>query len=418
MWRIHVTRTFKWVLRWVSLLCMQTCWYGFHGCILVLSHKCDYRRQVPKRELHELACHLQTIHLSQMHVFNFINSKLIWKFTFNSKWNQFSYQNFRKIFVAPRPCPMRYRSAELKGRKAFTSCVQLRPVPEALSSTFWFFTGFCSGVFSGILLCLWLISEWRWSCSPPISSPWELIPLGNPKTRSIPSIPCCHSSASARQNVIWITTCCRCRHPYKRTCVRPWSRRKLAGSPWDTTLADNFRLHMLVCDRELFLSMRHFASNRNYLINLGGGHPANRILTYVEVHCLPPTETVEVLGRMHRTLRRLRDDVSVLQTEVRMLRRTFGQALENLAANYEELAPLIGLVAPPHVQGDPHEAPDAADHGEWHHCPPAHRVFDISIWVHTLYRHRAFGHCLLGCVKNSPVFYLGVQRTGRVSTQR
>ena len=138
MWRIHVTRTFKWVLRWVSLLCMQTCWYGFHGCILVLSHKCDYRRQVPKRELHELACHLQTIHLSQMHVFNFINSKLIWKFTFNSKWNQFSYQNFRKIFVAPRPCPMRYRSAELKGRKAFTSCVQLRPVPEALSSTFWF----------------------------------------------------------------------------------------------------------------------------------------------------------------------------------------------------------------------------------------------------------------------------------------
>ena len=39
--------------------------------------------------------------------------------------------------------------------------------------------------------------------------------------------------------------------------------------PWDTTLADNFRLHMLVCDRELFLSMRHFASNRNYLINLG-----------------------------------------------------------------------------------------------------------------------------------------------------
>ena len=134
--------------------------------------------------------------------------------------------------------------------------------------------------------------------------------------------------------------------------------------PWDTTLADNFRLHMLVCDRELFLSMRHFASNRNYLINLGGGHPANRILTYVEVHCLPPTETVEVLGRMHRTLRRLRDDVSVLQTEVRMLRRTFGQALENLAANYEELAPLIGLVAPPHIQGDPHEAPDAADHGE------------------------------------------------------
>ncbi|CAL1149286.1 unnamed protein product, partial [Cladocopium goreaui] len=121
------------------------------------------------------------------------------------------------------------------------------------------------------------------------------------------------------------------------------------------------RLHMMVCDRELFLCMRHFASNRNYVINLGGGHPANRILTYVEVHCLPPTETVEVIGRMHRTLRRLRDDVSVLQTEVRMLRRTFGQALENLAANYEELAPLIGLVAPPHVQGDPHEAADAAD---------------------------------------------------------
>ena len=95
----------QWVLRWVSLLCMQTCWYVFHGCILVLSHKCDYRRQVPKRELHELACHLQTIHLSQMHVFNFINSKLIWKFTFNSKWNQFSYQNFRRPL--PDPCCLR-----------------------------------------------------------------------------------------------------------------------------------------------------------------------------------------------------------------------------------------------------------------------------------------------------------------------
>ena len=47
-----------------------------------------------------------------------------------------------------------------------------------------------------------------------------------------------------------------------------------------------------------------------------------------------------------------------------MLRRTFGQALENLAANYEELAPLIGLVAPPHVQGDPHEAADATDRAD------------------------------------------------------
>jgi putative heme iron utilization protein len=67
---------------------------------------------------------------------------------------------------------------------------------------------------------------------------------------------------------------------------------------------------------------------------------------------------------MHRTLRRLRDDVTVLQTEVRMLRRTFGQALENLAANYEELAPLVGLVAPPHIQGDPHEAADAEDRAD------------------------------------------------------
>jgi hypothetical protein len=129
--------------------------------------------------------------------------------------------------------------------------------------------------------------------------------------------------------------------------------------PRDTTLEDSFRLHMLVCDRELFVSMRHFASLHNYVINLGGGNPANRILTYVELHCLPPTETVEVLGRMHKTLRKLRDDVAILKTEVRLLRRTFGQALENLAANYEELAPLVGLVAPPHIQGDPHGADDA-----------------------------------------------------------
>ena len=87
-------------------------------------------------------------------------------------------------------------------------------------------------------------------------------------------------------------------------------------TPWNTTLGDNFRLHLMACDRELFVSMRPFASRHHFVINLGGGHPTRRILTYVEVLCLPLTETVEVLGRMDNTLRKLRDDVHVLQTEL------------------------------------------------------------------------------------------------------
>ena len=88
--------------------------------------------------------------------------------------------------------------------------------------------------------------------------------------------------------------------------------------------------------------------------------PKGGVTKYVELHCLPPTETVEVIGRKHKSLRKLRDEVTILKTEVRLLRRTFGQALENLAANYEELTPLVGLVAPPHIQGDDH-MPNEAD---------------------------------------------------------
>ena len=143
------------MLRWVSLLCMQTWCYRFHGCILVPSHKCDDYRQVPKRELHELTCHFTdnsfvTNACSQYHQLK-VNLEVHRQF----KMKSISY----RIFRCTRPHLMRIRSAELKGRKAFTSCVQLRPVPEASSSTFWFLTGFCSGVLSGILLCLWLISE-------------------------------------------------------------------------------------------------------------------------------------------------------------------------------------------------------------------------------------------------------------------
>lgn len=72
----------------------------------------------------------------------------------------------------------------------------------------------------------------------------------------------------------------------------------------------------------------------------------------MKLHCLPPTEAVEVLGRMHKSLCRLRDEVALLKTEVRLIRRTFGQALENLASEYGELAPLVGLVAPPHINAD------------------------------------------------------------------
>lgn len=129
---------------------------------------------------------------------------------------------------------------------------------------------------------------------------------------------------------------------------------------WDTTLDDTKRLHLLICDRELFLSICNHARIHNWVINLGGGNPADRILTYVELHCLPPTETIEVIGRMHKSLGTLRDEVALLKTEVRLLRRTFGQALENLAAEYEELAPLVGLVAPPHITADD-PMPDEAD---------------------------------------------------------
>ena len=121
---------------------------------------------------------------------------------------------------------------------------------------------------------------------------------------------------------------------------------------WDTPLDATKRLHLMVCDRELFIAICHYARVHNWVIHLGGGPPAHRTLTHVELHCLPPTEAVEVLGRMHRSLCHLRDEVALLKAEVRLLRRTFGSALENLAAEHEELAPLVGLVAPPHIQDE------------------------------------------------------------------
>lgn len=49
---------------------------------------------------------------------------------------------------------------------------------------------------------------------------------------------------------------------------------------WDTPLDDSKRLHMMICDRELFISICHHARVHNWVINLGGCNPADRILAY------------------------------------------------------------------------------------------------------------------------------------------
>ena len=79
--------------------------------------------------------------------------------------------------------------------------------------------------------------------------------------------------------------------------------------PWDTTLDNTFRLHLLVCERELFISICNHARFHTWMINLGGGHPVNRLLTY---YCNPPLKSrfYPVITRLTTQLRYNRNSIT------------------------------------------------------------------------------------------------------------
>lgn len=83
-----------------------------------------------------------------------------------------------------------------------------------------------------------------------------------------------------------------------------------------------------------------------------------RLLQYhttLEIHLLSATEVLDVLGRMHGAMLRLRQEVHGLYGELRATRNMLGQLTETLGAHFPELAYDLGLTIRPGE--DPAAAP-------------------------------------------------------------
>ena len=90
------------------------------------------------------------------------------------------------------------------------------------------------------------------------------------------------------------------------------------------------------------------ASRRNLVCEFGNcSQVDNRVSTHLELHFLPPTEVIEVVGRLHNQCYGFRKELWDLTMELRSFRRRVGDVFESIAATQPALAPALALVHDP-----------------------------------------------------------------------
>lgn len=120
--------------------------------------------------------------------------------------------------------------------------------------------------------------------------------------------------------------------------------------PWDEEISEERRIHLLLFDRQLFQDVIEAAADNHNQILLGAPAGQAAVLQYhatLEVHLLAFPEMVEVIGRLHGVMCRMRRDIHALTTQVRDTNERLGRTIETIGAHFPELAHDLGLTLRP-----------------------------------------------------------------------
>ena len=99
---------------------------------------------------------------------------------------------------------------------------------------------------------------------------------------------------------------------------------------WDEPLVSDRRVHWAICDRELFRHMADASQVVGNTCTLGDVDPQDPHLHLrMELHFLAPVDMLEVLNRVHRTVRRHAVRIQRLTTQVNQLQLQLEGALQN-----------------------------------------------------------------------------------------
>ena len=124
---------------------------------------------------------------------------------------------------------------------------------------------------------------------------------------------------------------------------------------WDEPLVSDKRVHWAICDREPFRHMSDASAVAGNICSLGDVNPQDPHLHLrMELHFLAPVEmleVLEVLNRVHRTVRRHAVQIQRLAQQVTQMQMTFGGALEVLMEQHPELQPHLNLFMQPQDDG-------------------------------------------------------------------
>lgn len=89
-------------------------------------------------------------------------------------------------------------------------------------------------------------------------------------------------------------------------------------SAWDEELDENHRVHFAILDIPLFRSMLGHARAAQFRWTCRNSlNPDHRHQTCLEVHLVPSTEIVDLVGRMYTHSRRQQEELHQLQTQLR-----------------------------------------------------------------------------------------------------
>ena len=103
---------------------------------------------------------------------------------------------------------------------------------------------------------------------------------------------------------------------------------------WDEPLVPDRRVHWAICDRELFRHMADASQVVGNICTLGDVDPQDPHLHLrMELHFLAPAEMLEVLNRVHRTVRRHAVQIQRLTTQVNQMQLQLDGALRDAGGN-------------------------------------------------------------------------------------
>ena len=121
---------------------------------------------------------------------------------------------------------------------------------------------------------------------------------------------------------------------------------------WDEQLVSDKRVHWAICDRELFHHMSDASAVAHHICRLGDVDPQDPHLHIrMELHFLAPVELLEVLNRVHRTVRRHTAQIQRLTQQINQMQMTFGEALGVLVRQHPELQPHLNFIMAGHDDG-------------------------------------------------------------------